>query len=191
MGRKKSQTASKISSSSAPAASSTTLTAHKSSILHSRFSPSRFQTPLFASVIQGLDSQHLRFHDTRTARLQCEHAIQSKATVTCLDWGYYGKIHRDQDFELLRKKRKREDLVNGKSSDVVTEDVVLAFGTSDSEINMFSPARAKIVGVLKGAHTQGIRDFKFTDGGRGQEGWSIGGEGKLIQWNLLKGTSIR
>lgn len=191
MGRKKSQTASKISSSSAPAASSTTLIAHKSSILHSRFSPSRFQTPLFASVIQGIDSQHLRFHDTRTARLQCEHAIQSKATVTCLDWGYYGKIHRDQDFELLRKKRKREDLVNGKSSDIVTEDVVLAFGTSDSEINMFSPARAKIVAVLKGAHTQGIRDFKFTDGGRGQEGWSIGGEGKLIQWNLLKGTSIR
>lgn len=81
--------------------------------------------------------------------------------------------------------------MNGKSSDVATEDIVLAFGTSDSEINMFSPARAKIVAVLKGAHTQGIRDFKFTDGGRGQEGWSIGGEGKLIQWNLLKGTSIR
>lgn len=81
--------------------------------------------------------------------------------------------------------------MNGKYSDVATEDVVLAFGTSNSEISMFSPARAKIVGVLKGAHTQGIRDFKFTDGGRSQEGWSIGGEGKLIQWNLLKGTSIR
>ncbi len=81
--------------------------------------------------------------------------------------------------------------MNGNGSNSNPGDVVLAFGTSDSEINLFSTTSAKIVGVLKGAHTKGIRDFKFTDGGRSQEGWSVGGDGKLVQWNLLKGTSIR
>lgn len=68
---------------------------------------------------------------------------------------------------------------------------MLAVGTSDSEIIIYSVTRAKIVKVLKGAHTQGIKDFKFIDGGRTQEGWSVGGDGKLIQWDLQKGTIVR
>ena len=51
---------------------------------------------------------------------------------------------------------------------------------------MFSPAEAKIVGFLKEAHTQGIKDFKFADRGINAEGWSIGGDGRLMQWDLRK-----
>lgn len=68
---------------------------------------------------------------------------------------------------------------------------MLAFGTSDSEIHIFSPAEAKMVGSLKGGHTQGIRDFKFVDYGLDAQGWSVGGDGKLVQWNLKTYRSIR
>ena len=70
-------------------------------------------------------------------------------------------------------------------------NVVVALGTSDSEVHMFSPAEAKIMGSLSEAHTQGIRDFKFTDNGVQAEGWSLGGEGRLMQWDLRKNKVIR
>ena len=183
--------ASKVSSSKTPASSSATQTAIKSSLIKSLFSPSRYQLSLFASIIQGLDSQHLRVHDANTGKLQCEHAIGSKATINCLDWGYYGKIHRHQHGRESSKKRKRKNETNSHDLEASARDIVLAVGMSDSEIHIYSVTKAKIVRTLTGAHTQGIKDFKFADGGRSQDGWSIGGDGKLIQWDLLKGTILR
>ena len=68
---------------------------------------------------------------------------------------------------------------------------MVALGTSDSEVQMFSPAEAKIVASLTEAHTQGIRDFRFTDNGINAEGWSIGGDGRLVQWDLQKNRVLR
>lgn len=182
-------TASKVSSKTDLAASSRTQVANKSSVLHSAFSPSRLQLHWFASVIQGLDSQHLRVHDTATGRLCCHHAITSKETISCLDWGFYGKSHGDG--QVPSKKRKRNGVVNGSELEKGS-DVVIAYGTSDSEIKIFSPAKGKIVEALDGVHTQGIKDFKFSNGGgKRPEGWSVGGDGKLVQWDIRKGTSIR
>lgn len=193
MGRKKEPkaVASKVSSIANPAASSNTQSSSKSSILRSCFCPSRFQLSLFASVIQGFDAHHLRIHDTDTGRLRCEHPIGSKASITCLDWGYYGENHRDRHHQESRKKRKRSDLANGDVLKDQTMNVVVAIGTSESEVHMFSPAEAKTVGFLREAHTQGIRDFKFTDSGTHAEGWSLGGDGRLVQWDLRKNTVLR
>ena len=193
MGNKKTSkaVASNVSSVANPATSSNTRTANKSSILRSSFCPSHFQLPLFASVIQGLDAQHLRIHDTNSGRLRCEHTIPSKASITCLDWGYYGENHRDRHHQESRKKRKRSGLANGDVPKEKTRNVVVALGTSDSEVNMFSPTEAKIVGCLKEAHTQGIRDFKFADNGVTAQGWSIGGDGRLVQWDLRKNRVLR
>ncbi|KAK2797156.1 Small subunit (SSU) processome component [Onygenales sp. PD_10] len=180
---------SKVSSAAAPSASpsTTSLSANKSSVLRSAFSPSQYQLALFASVIQGLDAQHLRVHDVGSARLQCEHAVNPRESITSLDWGYYGDRDRDQH---MKKKRKRSSGVNG-----VVEggegEVVVAFGTSSSEIRMYSPAEDKIVGTLAGGHEKGIRDFRFTVKNEAKEGWSIGGDGKLVQWDLKAGRSIR
>ncbi len=175
---------SKVASSATPAATNATQTAQKSSVLRSRFSPSEFQLSLFASVIQGFEGQHLRIHDTVTGRLRCEHAITSKATINCLDWGHYGENHSDRQHQESKKKRKRSEKVNGPPS-----NPVVAFGTSDSEILLFSPSESKIVRVLRGEHSQGIRDFKFADGGSNGQGWSVGGDGRIIQWNLRTGNS--
>lgn len=193
MGNKKAPktVASKVSSVANPAASSNTQTASKSSILRSSFSPSHFQLFLFASVIQGLDAQHLRIHDTKSGRLRCDHTINSKASITCLDWGYYGENHRDRHHQESKKKRKRSDLVNGDAPKDQIGNVVVALGTSDSEVQMFSPAEAKTVGYLREAHTQGIRDFKFAHNGIHAEGWSIGGDGRLVQWDLKKNRILR
>ena len=181
--------ASKISSTSAPAASAITKTAQKSSILRSLFSPSQYQLSLFASVIQGLDGQHLRIHEVSTGRLRCDHAIASKATINCMDWGHFGENHSDRRHQESNKKRKRNTQPNGSGPD--HGNVVLAFGTSDSEILMFSPHESNIVGTLKGAHTQGIKDFKFADPSIRHQGWSIGGDSKLVQWDLRSGQSLR
>ena len=183
--------ASNVSSVANPAAYSITQSTSKSSILRSSFSPSHFQLSLFASVIQGLDGQHLRIHDTNTGRLRCEHTITSKISITSLDWGYYGENHRDRHHQESKKKRKRSDLVNGDEPKDQARNVVVALGTSDSEVHMFSPAEAKIMGSLRDAHTQGIKDFKFTESGIHAEGWSIGGDGRLVHWDLKKDTILR
>lgn len=176
--------ASKTSSAAALAVADSTNTGNKSSILRAAFAPSDFQLALFASVIQGLEGQNLRIHDTNTGRLQCEHVLGPKELVTSLDWGhYYGR--RDQS----KKKRKRPSDVNG-TAELDPGDVVVAFGTNASDIRMFSPAEDKIVGTLAGGHTGGVKDFKFT-ADRPQEGWSIGGDNKLVQWDLVTGQRTR
>lgn len=185
MGKKTSRPSTKVGSAASPAAGLSH--GSKSSILRAAFSPSEYQLALFASVIQGLDAQHLRIHDTNTGRLQCEHALSPKETVTSLDWGYYTGKNRDQS----KKKRKRGSDVNGNADGFDQGDVVVAFGTSNSEIRMFSPTEDKVVGTLTGAHEKGVKDFKFTAGRPGQEGWSIGGDNKLIQWDLRTGKTIR
>ncbi|KKZ67973.1 hypothetical protein EMCG_06314 [[Emmonsia] crescens] len=190
---------SKISSAAAPSASPSTLSANKSSILRSAFSPSEYQLALFASVIQGLDSQHLRVHEIGSGRLHCEHAVNPREAITSLDWGYYGDSHhntRDRDQHMKKKRKRSSSGVNGiASADDGAEnnagDVVIAFGTSTSDIRMYSPAEDKIVGTLSGGHEKGIRDFKFTVNNPAAEGWSIGGDGKLVQWDLKAGRSIR
>ncbi|KAL1958145.1 hypothetical protein VTO42DRAFT_5000 [Malbranchea cinnamomea] len=192
--KKGSRSVSKISSAAAPAeAAATTLSAHKSSILRSAFSPSEYQLALFASVIQGLDAHHLRIHDVNSGRLQCDHAVNPRESITCLDWGYYGDSSSSRT-QHQKKKRKRNSGVNGAVPADDSDgrgDVVVAFGTSTSEIRMYSPAEDKITGTLSGGHERGIRDFKFTAQKPGVEGWSIGGDGKLIQWDLRKGRSMR
>ena len=181
--------ASKISSKSTLAASAITKTAQKSSILRSLFSPPQYQLSLFASVIQGLDGQHLRIHEVNTGRLRCDHAIASKATINSLDWGHFGENHSDRRHQESNKKRKRHTQPNG--SEPEHTNIVLAFGTSDSEILMVSPHESNIVGTLRGAHTQGIKDFKFAEASTRHQGWSIGGDNKLVQWDLQNGQSLR
>ncbi|RAL03993.1 WD40 repeat and Utp12 domain-containing protein [Aspergillus ibericus CBS 121593] len=189
MGKKASRPpASKTSSAASPAASGLTYTGNKSSILKASFAPSEYQLALFASVIQGLDAQHIRIHDTTTGRLQCEHVLGPKETVTSLDWGYYPSSKKDRD-QHSKKKRKRHSDINGDGFD--QGDVVVAFGTSASEIRMYSPVEDKIVGTLANGHEKGIRDFKFTTSRPGQEGWSIGGDNKLVQWDLYTGQRTR
>ncbi|KAL9640751.1 MAG: hypothetical protein Q9164_000066 [Protoblastenia rupestris] len=153
--------ASNVSSATNPAVSSSP--SKRSSILRSSFPPSSFQLSLFASVIQGLDSQHLRIHDTNSSRLRCEHAIGSRASITCLEWGFFEGDSLDRQDQKRNKKRKRVEQSNGNAGSCNGRNVALAFGTSDSEIHLYSPAEAKIVGLLKEGHTQGIRDFKFSD----------------------------
>ena len=172
----------KTSSATSPAVPTSTQPTQKSSILNSTFAPSRLQLSLFASVIQGFDSQHLRIHDTTTGRLRSEHTAGPGTRITSLDWGYHGITYRDQQDHNSKKKRKRNTDNAG--------NTVVAFGTSQSEVCMFSPSEAKIVGKLSGAHDRGVKDFKFY-GGDYSIGWSIGGDGKLVQWDLRTEQAIR
>lgn len=188
---------SQVSSSAAPATASSTLSATSSSILRCAFSPSTYQLSLFASVIQGLDSQHLRIHDTDTGRLRCEHTVASKTTISCLDWGCHSSKHQDGHEHSSKKKRKRSEPANGLNGQDDNSDLCVAFGTSgsDSRISMFSPHEGRIVRELKGVqseHARGVRDFKFTSGRAVAEGWSLGnGDGKLVQWDLQIGSRLR
>ncbi|KAF9888122.1 Small subunit (SSU) processome component [Aspergillus nanangensis] len=179
--------ASKTSSAASPAVTSLTHTGNKSSILKASFAPSDYQLALFASVIQGLDAQHLRIHDTNTGRLQSEFALGPKETVTSLDWGYFSHSQKDRDQQSKRKRKRASDVNGGLDQG----DVVVAFGTSASDIRMYSPMSDKIVCTLAGGHDNGVKDFKFTSGRAAQEGWSIGGDNKLVQWDLQTSKSTR
>ncbi|CAG7954254.1 unnamed protein product [Penicillium salamii] len=188
MGKKSARPSTKVSSAAA-ASSSLAQAGSKSSILRAAFSPSEYQLALFASVIQGLDGQHIRVHDTNTGRLQCEHVLAPKETVTSLDWGYYNNSGKGRDQS--KKKRKRGSDVNGAPDGLDQGDIVVAFGTNTSDIRMYSPSEDKVVGTLSGAHEKGIKDFKFTAARPAEEAWSVGGDNKLIQWDLRTGKSIQ
>jgi U3 small nucleolar RNA-associated protein 5 len=179
---------SKVSSAAAPATSSSTQVANKSAILQSAFSPSSYQLSLFASVIQGLESDLLRIHDTVTGRLKCEHAIGSRARITCLQWGRHVPSGKGTQQNHIQKKRK---LLNGTNGLSDFSDVVVALGTNQSEVHLFSPEQSRVVGLLKDGHSQGILDFKFIEDNSHTTGWSLGGDGKLVQWNLPNATILR
>merc|ERR1711939_919152 len=108
--------------------------ASKSSILKSSFAPSTFQLRLFASVIQSFESQQLRVHDTSTGRLRCQHAAKPGQRFTCLDWGHSTSHPNGTP----SKKSKKQD------------SVILAYGTSTSEVCLFSPSEGRLVGELAG-----------------------------------------
>ena len=168
--------------------SGVTYTGNKSAVLRASFVPFEFQLALFASVIQGLGGQQLRIHDTNTGRLLCEHMLPPKESVTSLDWGYHSTVGgRQQDQS--KKKRKRHSDTNG--AGLGQGDVVLAFGTSTSEVRLYSPTEDKIVATLSGAHEGRIVDFKFTADKPGEEAWSIGGDKNLVQWDLRARRSKR
>ena len=175
MSRKSTATA--TSKHAAPSATSSSST-QKSSILRSSFAPSRFQLRLFASVVQSFEFQQLRIHDTSTSRLRCVHAAKPNAKINCLDWGIYSKS---------KPKGRRP---SKQDSHHANEDIVIAYGTSDSEVCIFSPAEGKLVGNLTGAHERGIYDFKFSPE-RTDEAWSIGGDSALIQWDLKSNRPVR
>ncbi|KAL3479856.1 Dip2/Utp12 family-domain-containing protein [Aspergillus californicus] len=185
MGKKSAQKPASKTSTASLAVADFTTTGNQSSILKASFAPSDYQLALFASVIHGLDGQNLRIHDTNTGRLQCEHGLAPKELVTSLDWGYYAGRK-----EQTKKKRKRHSDVNGTNDGLDQGDVVVAFGTNTSDIRMYSPAEDKIIGTLTGGHTGGVKDFKFT-ADQPQEGWSIGGDNKLVQWDLITGQRTK
>ncbi|RMZ91628.1 hypothetical protein DV736_g1120, partial [Chaetothyriales sp. CBS 134916] len=151
-------------------------TSSKSSILKASFAPSRYQLRLFASVIQGFESEQLRIHDTSTGRLHCQHSIKPLVSVTCLDWGQFSP----STTQTYSRKKKS---ISG-------EDIVVAYGTSDAEIALFSPAAATVVGSLVGGHERGVSDFKFSQHQR-DDAWSLGGDGKLVQWSLKTREPVR
>ena len=157
-----------------------------SSILRSAFVPSHFQLSLFASVIRSLDSDRLRIHDTVSGAVRCEYSPQ-RTQITCLDWGYYGQ--RPHDSEASRKKRRKLDRANGVESS--HGDVVVALGTSHAEVELYSPAEAKVVATLANGHAGNIINFKFQDYGKASRAWSLGGDDKLIEWDVLKRSIIR
>jgi U3 small nucleolar RNA-associated protein 5 len=161
--------------------SSTKASSPRSSVLKSAFAPSQLQLRLFASVIQSFDSQQLRIHDTTTGRLRCQHETRPGCQIHCLEWGYYGATYREQT-STPKKKRKREQDPN--------EGAVVAYGTSTSEICIFSPSEGKVVTTLRGGHDRSVLDFKFSRTDY-REGWSIGDDGKLVQWDLVRDQSIR
>lgn len=161
----------------------------KSSILKSAFAPCAYQLDLFASVIQAFDCQHLRIHDFNNGRLQCNHRLGAGTRINSLDWGFYGPDFRDQNEQKPKRKRKRDH----ESREFIAanaKNAVVALGTSNSDVQMFSPAKGKVVGKLSGIHERGVNDFRFVSGDC-LWGWSIGGDGRVAQWNLKSNQAVR
>ena len=175
---------SNVSSTAKAALTSDPSVSSRSSILNCSFCPSRFQLSLFASIIRGLDSEHLHIQDTQIDRIRSNERLSPSESVTCIDWGYYHGGHQSLPLQGVNKKRKRSDHTNA-------DDVCLALGTSSSQIHFYSAANGELLGVLRDGHAHGIRDFKFIGDRSKPQGWSLGGDSKLVQWDLKSNILIR
>ena len=181
---------SKISSAAAPSTSASTKNSNKSSILRSLFSPAGLPGCFYASVIQGIESQHIRIHDATSGLLRCEHAIKPKTVIRSLDWGLYGHGSKDKQHAERRRKRKRSESGHDESSGQAGSGVALAFTTSDFQVQFLSIG-GSIEGSLRGDPLENVQDFRFQDLGRESRGWTLGAGGKIAQWNLQDGKCIR
>ena len=179
---------SNVSSSSKPASTQQSYGAHKSSILRSSFCPSRLQLYLFASVIRDIEAEQIRIHDTQTRQLKCHHSAGPAASVTCIDWGYYGAGRKNSPSQASSKKRRK---LEPDSSTAAGPDITLAYGTSSSDIRLISLTDGNRLGTLEGGHTHGIRDFKFVGDGVDGRCWSLGGDSRLVQWDFESKSQIR
>ena len=147
----------------------------KSSISKSSFCPSSFQLALLrpSSKVSSPNS----YGSTRTSsgRLRSYHNALPGSRITCLDWGYYGSAEGErQNGENQRKRKRTADK---------SEAAVLAYGTSTSEICLFSISEGSVVAKLENGHERGVSDFKFAPYDY-SEAWSVGGDGNLIQWDI-------
>ena len=123
--------------------------------------------------------------------MQCEHTVTSGAAVTCLTWGYYGPPGAHKSQIDSKRKRKRSDHINGAEAAGEERDIVLAFGTNKSDIQLFSPAEGKIVKTLRDEAAGDILDFKFINDGKENGAWSVGADGVLRTWDTWKGISLK
>ena len=185
--KKKHKVTPKVSSAALLSVSAATSQANASIVHKAAFAPSVFQLSLFASVIQGLNGHQLRVHDTVSGRLQCQHDFQ-RTRITALDWGYHGDSPHLLENPSSRKKRRLEETNGGGAG---RGDVILGLGTIQSDIQLFSPTDAKVLGILKGGHSSSVKDFKFTNHGLNGEAWSLGDDRKLVQWNIRDQTALR
>jgi U3 small nucleolar RNA-associated protein 5 len=182
-----SRVASKTSSATAFAASSVTSKPVKSAVLKSAFCPSEYQLSLFASVVQSLDSNQLRVHDTISGRLKCDHT-PFRTNINCISWGQCSPASWGADLQPATKRRRKLNGQSDATSD--SNNIVIAIGTSQPHIELFSPLEAKVVVALKDAHMRGTKDFKFK-GYESFEAWSLGADGSLAQWDLATCGKIR
>ena len=97
-------------------------------------------------------------------------------------WGrYYGSAGSDD-----RPAKKRKTKTG--TADSQQGSVVVAVGyATEPRIDLYSPAQGKVVTSLTEAHSQGIRDFRFASGSA-RKAWSLGGDGKLVEWSLDDGS---
>ena len=77
-----------------------------------------------------------------------------------------------------------------RSIDSTSNPVVIAIGTNQAEIELFSPSEGKVVAVLEHAHSTGTKDFAF-EGQGSPHAWSLGVDGSLIQWDLSSMKSVQ
>lgn len=154
-------------------------------LLTSSFSPSSLHLSLFASTILGLDSQRLRIHDTSTSRLRWEVVLDKGIAINSLTWGTIPPLLEDQ--KKHRKKRKRTVGDEGGMSPTVA----IAVATSVGNIVLYSPTEGGVLGVLEGAHLGEVRQFVFSDSGIEGRGWSVGADGKLVEWDLRRKLTMR
>ena len=157
-----------------------------SSIILSSFSPSHLRLSLFASTVLGLDAQRLRIHDTNTGRLRSEYVFDKGAVCNSIAWGTVPSQEPEGDGKSKKKKRKRT--TNGENMEN-DGTAVLALGVNKGNILLYCPTEGALKGTLDGGHTGEVTSFRFSE--KPGRGWSCGTDGKLVEWDLKRKTTLR
>ena len=126
-------------------------------------------------------------HDTFSGRIKCEHTPH-QTQINCLAWGFYDSS-ANADTQPAKKKRKTSE--QNYAQGLNHGNAVIAIGSVHPDIELFSPSEGKVVTKLKDAHDRGTKDFKFDYSKAGHEAWSLGTDGTLAQWDLVRNKRLR
>ncbi|ANB12903.1 Utp5p [Sugiyamaella lignohabitans] len=137
---------------------------------------------ILASVIPSLDIHKLRIHNVSASSNEgsqiSEHSFDRGVTVQCLKWI---SLSKNQP----KKKRKRVSGVDNSTNSL--EDSLVALGTNNGSILLFSPATGSVVNTLTGGHSLPITGLSTSS----TLLLSCDSNGTICEWNINKKSLLR
>ncbi|KAJ3327728.1 WD repeat-containing protein 43 [Blyttiomyces sp. JEL0837] len=176
---------------------------HEANISADRFITSAFEHPrgdFFASVTSGLEAHVVSVWDTRNASLVVSWSPPDRSTkITCVAWGKeFGNAPKrkrksvDGDNSMMDIEDEDSNLGNSGKNVKQSQTRILALGTSQGEVQIFSPQTGSITSTLSivstGATPTTVTDFQFSKDYK--KGYATTSAGEVYCWRLSDGTVI-
>ncbi|OMH85530.1 WD repeat-containing protein 43 [Zancudomyces culisetae] len=153
-----------------------------------------------AVVKRGADRDIVKIHRVTTGEMIKEWQFErsKKNGVNCVRWGEVENTENENKAG-NRKKRRRGETENGDGADESEKKIelrlrdiggvskVLAVGKRNGDIEIYSVQHGNIVGILKGGHSEEVKDVEFVKTGLGEYRlYSVDRKGLILEWDVVE-----
>ncbi|KAL0088401.1 WD40-repeat-containing domain protein [Phycomyces blakesleeanus] len=135
----------------------------------------------FALVTHGIDRHRLRIFNVRSGTVNNDHTGDKKEKFTSLTWGH---VRDDGDLG-----QTTESKANKRRRGLANLNKVVALGTNNGTVVIYSLIHGAIVKRLAGAHTMAILDFILNK--NGTKGYSLAEDNYIVEWDIEQEKEVK